>query len=230
MLLGLLTKKKKWNGGEIPLYYVENSHEAIIEPVVFEMVQQELARRKPGKGRHSGVPMFSSRIKRGHCGGWYGSKVWYSNSKYRRIIWQCTEKFKGEDKCATPHLDEEAIKRLFVSAMGKLLSDKDEIIANFEAVSGGLFYTGALEAEAKELQSEMAVVAELIQKCIEENARIALDQKEYQERCEALVERFDKAKSRFEEATAILSETKARGETVDGHRRTQGAGRASRRV
>lgn len=116
----------------------------------------------------------------------------------------------------TPHLDEEAIKRLFVSAVNKLLADKDEIIANFEAVRGELFSTDALEAEAKELQSEMAIVAELIQKCIEENARVALDQREYQERYDALVGRFDKAKARFEEATALVSETKARGETVDG--------------
>jgi DNA invertase Pin-like site-specific DNA recombinase/FtsZ-binding cell division protein ZapB len=210
-----LTKKKKRNEGEIPQYYVENSHEAIIEPVVFEMVQQEITRRKPGKGRHSGVSMFSSRIRCGQCGSWYGSKVWHSNSKYRRTIWQCNEKFKGEDKCATPHLDEEAIKRLFVSATNTLLADKDEIIANFNAVRGELFATDALEAETKELQSEMAVTAELIQKCIEENARIALDQKKYQERYEALVGRFDKAKARFEEVSTLVSETKARGETVD---------------
>lgn len=143
--------KKKMNKGEIPQYYVENSHEAIIEPLVFEMVQQELARRKPGKGRHSSVSMFSSRIK---CGGWYGSKVWHSNSKYRRTIWQCNEKFKGEDKCKTPHLDEETIKRLFVSAVNRLLTDKDEIIANFNAVRGNLFSTDTLEAEAKEPQAK----------------------------------------------------------------------------
>jgi FtsZ-binding cell division protein ZapB len=210
-----LTKKKKWNEGEIPQYYVENSHEAIIEPVVFEMVQREIARRKPGKGRHSGVSMFASRIRCGQCGRWYGSKVWHSNSKYRRTIWQCNEKFKGEDKCATPHLDEEAIKRLFVSAVNTLLADKDEIIANLKAVRGELFATDALEAAEKELQGEMAVTAELIQKCIEENARVALNQKEYQERYEALVGRFDKAKARYEETTALASETKARGETVD---------------
>lgn len=44
-----LSKKKKANEGEIPQYYEENSHEAIIEPLVFEMVQQEMARRQTGK-------------------------------------------------------------------------------------------------------------------------------------------------------------------------------------
>lgn len=33
-----LTKKTKVNEGEIPQYYVENNHETIIDPEVFEMV------------------------------------------------------------------------------------------------------------------------------------------------------------------------------------------------
>jgi soluble cytochrome b562 len=61
-----------------------------------------------------------------------------------------------------------------------------------------VFTTSALEAESKELQSEMAVTAELIQKYIEENAHVVLNQKEYQERYEGLVGQFDKAKAQFE--------------------------------
>ena len=44
-----LTKKMKTNQGEVPQYYVENNHEAIIDPETFEMVQRELARRTKGK-------------------------------------------------------------------------------------------------------------------------------------------------------------------------------------
>jgi hypothetical protein len=194
---------------------VENAHEAIIEPAVFDMVQQEMARRKKGSNRHSGVGMFASRIKCGECGSWYGSKVWHSTTKYRRTIYQCNRKFKDDKKCSTPHLDEEAIKRLFVSAVNKLLADKDEIITNFGLVKADLFGTESLEAEKAELQSEMTVTAELIQKCIDENAHIALDQAEYQERYEGLVARFDKAKARFEEVSELITDKKARGEAVE---------------
>ena len=41
-----LQKKMKVNEGEVPQYYVENSHEAIIHPLLFDRVQEELARRK----------------------------------------------------------------------------------------------------------------------------------------------------------------------------------------
>ena len=87
-----LTKKMKTNLGEVPQYYVENNHEAIIDPETFEMVQRELARRTKGKNRHSGVHLLSGRIKCGDCGGWYGSKVWHSPEKCKRTVWQCNQK------------------------------------------------------------------------------------------------------------------------------------------
>ena len=98
-----LTKKKKVNEGEIPQYYVEGNHEAIIQPEVFEMVQRELEQRQQRRGRHSGVHLFYGRIKCGVCGGWCGSKTWHSTDKYRRVIWQCNHKFEGNEKCSSPH-------------------------------------------------------------------------------------------------------------------------------
>ena len=41
-----LQKKMKKNEGEVPQYYVEGNHEAIISSEVFDMVQAELERRK----------------------------------------------------------------------------------------------------------------------------------------------------------------------------------------
>ena len=104
-----------------------------------------MKRRKASPNRHSGTGMFASRIICGQCGGYYGAKVWHSTDPYRRTIYQCNNKFKGEDKCGTPHLDEETIKRLFITAVNKLLADKDEILANFETVKQVLFDTTDLE-------------------------------------------------------------------------------------
>ena len=63
-----LTKKTKKNCGEIPQYYIEDDHEAIIDPAVFDLVQQEMERRRNGSSRYSGVSIFSSKIKCGECG------------------------------------------------------------------------------------------------------------------------------------------------------------------
>ena len=56
---------------------------------------------------------------------------------------------------------------------------------------------------------------ELIQKCIGENARIALDQSEYQDRYNALVERFETAKAHFDEVSELVSSKKARLKLVE---------------
>ena len=210
-----LTKKKKDNEGEIPQYYVENNHEAIIEPAVFDMVQRELERRQPGRNRHSGVHIFSGKIKCGECGSWYGSKVWHSNSKYRRMIWQCNHKFNKDEKCNTPHLDEETIKTFFISAVNKLLSEKEEIFENFQLLKDTVFDTTDLEKEQTELQSEIEVIAGMIQQAISENAHCALDQEEYQERYNRLVERFDLAKARLIAVTGEISDMKTRLGTVN---------------
>lgn len=133
------------------------------------MVQRELEARKAGKNRHSGTYIFAGKIKCSECGSWYGSKVWHSNSKYSRIIWQCNHKFNGNEKCTTPHLDEDAIKDFFIKATNKLLADKDEIIANFEVLESTAFNTEELENKKAELQNELEVVADMIQNIIKVN-------------------------------------------------------------
>ena len=201
-----LTKKTKVNEGEIPQYYVENNHEAIIEPEVFEMVQREILKRGRGKKYHSGVHIFSTKIKCGCCGSWYGSKVWHSNSKYRKVIWQCNHKFNNDERCNTPHLYEDDIKAAFLSAANQLLSCKDSVIADAEEMMSAILDTTALEKEQDELLEETQLISEMVQATIRENATVALDQTEYQKRYDSLSTKFDKSKARLEQVMADLQQ------------------------
>ncbi|MGI6325741.1 MAG: recombinase family protein [Saccharofermentanales bacterium] len=202
-----LTKTTKVNEGEVPQYYVENSHPAIIEPEVFDMVQAEIKRRKPIGRQQSGVGCFSGKIICGECGGFYGSKVWHSTSKYRRTVWQCNNKFKNETHCKTPHLSEEVLQRIFVEAFNRVIEDKERIIGDFDAIIEVLTDISSLDKESTKLRDECAVVMELIRKCVEENAHSATDQSEYQERYNELVDRYETAKRRLD---AIADEKQAR--------------------
>jgi site-specific DNA recombinase len=215
LLFNLRIYRQKVNEGEVPQYYVENSHPAIISSDVFDMVQEEIKQRKTMKNRHSSAGIFSSKIICGECGGLYGSKVWHSTSKYRRVIFQCNNKFKGVDKCKTPHVTEDDIKKLFVTAVNKLISNKDEVLENFEVIKHTLFDVTTLEAEYLQMKNEMTVVAELIQKCVNENAQTKLDQEEYKNRYEGLVSRFEAAKARFNEISEHQQTIKVRRERVE---------------
>ena len=65
-----LTKKMKPNEGEVPQYYIEESHEAIIDPAEWDAVQDEMERRKAIGKAYSGKSVLSAKIICGDCGAW----------------------------------------------------------------------------------------------------------------------------------------------------------------
>ena len=67
---------------------------------------------------------------------------------------------------------------------------------------------------------ELAVLVEMTQNYIAENARIAQDQREYQKRYNGLVERYEKAKVRFDEVTEAIAQRSAKGERLAGFIKT----------
>ena len=211
-----LTKKQKKNEGEVPQYYVENSHPAIIDPAEWKLVQRELERRKSIGRSYSGNSIFSSRLVCGDCGGYFGSKVWHSTDKYRRAIWRCNSKFASEEKCQTPHLTEDEIKARFLDAFNMLVSDKERLLDECRTMQAALTDTGPLDSEISVLLSEMEVVAELTKRCIEENSTTAQDQAAYLERYNGLAERYEIAKAKLEKLRAVKAKREAKAEDIGG--------------
>ena len=215
-----LTKKQVKNQGQVPQYYVTGDHEAIIPEDVFDMVQREISMRKTGPNRHSGVRVFSSTIYCGECGGIYGSKVWHSNDKYRRVVWRCNRKYDGDQPCGTPHFDEETLKQLFLSALNKLVGKRNEIRDSFDAIRSTVFSTDALEAELAQVEAEMSIAAEQVARSIRENAMVALDQSAYRARHDALCDRYESLKARCAELKETISDKQTRLAAIDDFLRT----------
>jgi len=215
-----LTKKKKVNEGEIPQYYVENSHPAIVSPEVFDLAQHELKKRKTAKGYKTSGNFFSGKILCGECGSFIGSKVWHSTSKYRRTIWQCNSKFKNDEICETPHLYEDTLKNAFVDAFNSLIDNKEDIITGYEDIVATLTDNTALDKASEEFQTECAVVLLKMQKCVEENAHSVLDQAEYNTKYSALVERYRNAQSRLSEIDEERLNRAVKHEQISGFLKT----------
>ena len=209
-----LTKTRKVNEGEVPQYYVEHSHEPIISPEEFDKVQIEFQRRKRISRRYSGKSIFSSRIICGDCGSYFGSKVWNSTSKYRRVIWQCNSKFKGEHKCETPHLDEETIKARFVAALNAVIDSKDNILEDCRLMQTTLTDCTEVNSEIDSMLEEIDVVSELTKRCIAENSQTAQNQEDYIARYNSFVERYEKATARFEQLCIIKTEREMQAEAI----------------
>ena len=192
-----LTKKTKVNEGEVPQYYVEDSHPAIIEPWEWEQVQAELERRKNSRTRHRQTSPFSGKILCADCGGIFGAKTWHSTDRYRRVIWQCNDKFKGVHKCETPHLTEKRLKELFLSALGAYLSDRETVIVRLRDTQRVLTDTDFIDEDIRTLEEELTAVTEMLRLCIEENAANATTEETYRATHAELCRRFEETEARL---------------------------------
>ncbi|HFI0775857.1 TPA: recombinase family protein [Streptococcus suis] len=184
--IDFLTKKKNINRGELPQYYVENNHEAIVDRETFDAVQQVL----DNKGRKSSTTIFSSKLVCGDCGHFFGSKVWHSTSKYRRVIYRCNEKYNGSSKCSTPHVTEEEVKQWFVLAVNQVIDNRFEVIDNLSV----LLSIGSLEVideQIKILETEAEVVSQLVANLVSENAIIRQDQDKYLKKYNQLTSKYE---------------------------------------
>lgn len=208
-----LTKKKKVNEGEIPQYYVENSHPAIIAPEEWNLVQNEMVRRKAFGKKYSGNSIFSTRLVCADCGSFFGAKVWHSTDKYRKVIWRCNHKFNGE-KCATPTLEEDAIKTRFLAAINALIENKDALLDDCRLIQATLTDCAEIDAELDALMQEIEVISELTKRCIEDNAQNAQDQNAYAERYNSLVERYERTKAAVDELQRRRAERQAKADNI----------------
>jgi len=208
-----LTKERRINNGEIPQYYVENSHPAIVSAETYGLVQAEMRKRKTAGRAQRGMNPFSTKIKCGQCGQFFGPKTWHSNSKYRRTIWRCNHKYSNGEHCQTPHLYETAIQKAFVNAFNQLIGDRGRLKEDYGIILSVLTDTAALESEAAAQQTECDIAMELIRKLVEDNTRAVSNQDDCQRRYDALSARYEAAKKRLGE---IAAEKQARIAKRDG--------------
>lgn len=193
-----LQKKTKPNEGEVPQYYVEGSHPAIIEPDEWDHVQAEFARRKELGNAYSGKSVLSAKLVCEDCGGFFGSKVWHSTDRYRRTVWQCNNKFKGGERCLTPTVDTETVQQLFIKAYNQMMGNRKQIIEDCELMRKKLTDFKSLDADIERQFEETQIVAELVKAAVKENAVTAQSQEAYLEKYEALTQRYETAAAELE--------------------------------
>ena len=155
-----LLSKRRTNNGEVPKYFVKESHEAIISEEEYDIAQIELEERKSTLRQHSSKAVFSGKLICGDCGSIYGSKLWHSQDKYRRTVWQCNGKFKN--KCTTPHLKDDEIKAVFIKAVNKILTDKTNVIKDLTEIRKLLLDTKELDKKLADAEIELEYTEGLI--------------------------------------------------------------------
>lgn len=112
-----LTKRKCFNRGELPQYYAENTHPAIIDHETYERVQALIAERREKANVQKDVTArypFTGLIVCGCCGAHY-----HRRTNPTRITWQCvTYLRRGKKHCAAKQIPEETLLSLTREALG----------------------------------------------------------------------------------------------------------------
>ena len=118
-----ITKKKVKNEGQLPQYYVENSHEAIIPPELFDAVQAERKRRSiHGKSRDRKTYPFTGKIICGKCGKNYRRKTTSAG-----IRWVCsTYNTYGKEFCDAKQIPEDVLESIVANRDFRQICALDE--------------------------------------------------------------------------------------------------------
>ena len=201
--------------GEIPQYYVEEHHEPIISPDLFDFVQSEIKHREQN-GKHSGVSIFANKIKCGCCDGWCGAKVWHSTDKYRRVIYCCNKKYAHKGKpCSTRHLTGEEIKQTFVKALNSLVEVKENVMAELRTLIDSSCQTEELPEERDKVEQELGVLAERLETLIYENARVAQDQTAYLKQENEIRARYLEKQGALEQLDKQVADRESKRNTLE---------------
>ena len=136
-----ISKKKKINKGELPQYFVENTHEAIVEMDTFQKVQEIFAYNKEaGKFpyNHTGKKYpFTKKVVCGRCGRHYTRQLWNTSKNGEKCpTWVCTGK-KAEKyrRCDSKNIPEAKLMEASAKVLGIPEFDEELFFDKVESIT-----------------------------------------------------------------------------------------------
>lgn len=133
-----ITHRTVINRGELPQYYAENTHPAIISVETFNRVQEEIQRRRSlGAAANPHIPTtcFTSRLKCAQCGRSFRRHT-YNRASGTVIVWGCRGKDdKGVAFCNSANLPEAALREACCSVLELDAFDEGIFLERVDTIS-----------------------------------------------------------------------------------------------
>lgn len=132
-----ITKKRMVNHGEVPMYYVEDSHEAIIDQKTFQKVQEEMKLRAskyahPDTASPASPHLFTGLIRCGLCGRHFS---YTHNASSKKPLWLCsTFRAYGKAECPSQRIAENILIAKTSEVLGYDSWGREELLQNITEI------------------------------------------------------------------------------------------------
>lgn len=207
-----ISKSRKKNEGEAPMYLVENSHQAIVSREVFNRVQEEISRRKalPPQSKKKAVTAsgkyskyaLTEVLKCGECGSRYKRVTWTSRGK-KQIVWRCVSRLDhGKKYCKDSiTVKEEELQEAIVRAIRKFNEEDDRTyIALMKATIGdALGITGNSE-EVEFLERRIEALNKRMVQIVSASVQAGESVEHHEDEFRSIADEIDQLKRRIEAA------------------------------
>ena len=202
----IFSKKNIKNTGELPKYIVKNHHIPIIEPRVFDKVQEELARRSnkkmvdmrgaTKKSKYSGKYALTDLVVCGECGTRYRRVTWTSRGK-TRVVWRCINRLNyGKKVCKhSPTIMEEDLQKAVMNAMNSVLTTKTKMSEILKGSMAAILGANKSEMRIGAITNGIAVLNNQIFEVVKEEIQKRTDHLEIEKRCAQLHQKIEDLKS-----------------------------------
>lgn len=182
-----ISKTRRKNTGEAPMYFVQNSHPAIINRDTFHKVQEELIRRKTvtpkssktsitSTGKYSKFALTDVLIC-GECGSRYKRVTWTAY-KQKRVVWRCINRLDyGKKYCKeSVTIDEIALQNAIMRALNRFNEeDRATYMALMKATIGEAIGLNGCSDEVDLLQRKVDALNRKMLELINESVQTGND-------------------------------------------------------
>lgn len=133
-----ITKKTVRNRGELPQYFVENSHDPIISRETFRQTQQELASRMAKFGitrEPRKTHLFTGIIRCSLCGKNFRRKIANAGQKFEKPVWCCsTFNTRGKNFCPAQQIPENILLAKTLEVLGMTELERETLLQHIKEI------------------------------------------------------------------------------------------------
>lgn len=204
-----ISKIRRKNTGEAPMYYVQNSHPAIISRETFHKVQEEFIRRKTrtplssktaitSTGKYSRYALTDVLIC-GECASRYKRVTWMIKGQ-KRIVWRCMSRLDYGKKYCKESItaEEKALQDAIVRALNKFnAEDTSTYLALMKATIGDAIGLNGGSEEVDLLQRKIDALNRKMLELINESVQGGDDIESHEDEFKEISETIELLKGRI---------------------------------